>query len=127
LVRNRISSLGRGLEGVLRKIADARKIRLDVKGKTTLASEADLYDLIEAMYQIRWKTKGSRLITPATKALLHYLRTLRNGAAHASLVNKPVASPRETAAVVSQIANRLWSEVSATRARLAPTTIQKTW
>jgi hypothetical protein len=118
---------GRGLEGVLRKIADAKKIRLDVKGKTTPASEADLYDLIEAMYQIRWKTKGTRLITPETKALLHYLRTLRNSAAHASLMNKAMASPRETAAVVAQTANRLWAEVSTTRSRLAPTTVQKTW
>jgi hypothetical protein len=118
---------GRGLEGVLRKIADARKIRIDMRGKITPASEADLYDLIETMYQIRWKTKGIRLLTPETKALLHYLRTLRNSTAHASLVKKPIAGPRETAAVVAQTANRLWGEVSTTRSQLAPTTVQKTW
>ena len=118
---------GRGLEGVLREIADARKILLDVKGKTTPASEADLCDLIEAMYQIRWKTKKTRLITPETKALLHYLRTLRNSAAHSSRVRRTVANPRATAAVVAQTANRLWTEVSSSRSRLAPSIVQKTW
>ena len=68
---------GRGLEGVLRKIADVRKLFLVVKGKSSPASEADFYDLIETMFQIRWKKSGTRLITPETKTLLHYLRTLR--------------------------------------------------
>src|SRR5258708_10474247 len=45
---------GRGLEGVLRKIADVRKITLEVKGKMSPASEADVYDLIEAMSRLRW-------------------------------------------------------------------------
>lgn len=118
---------GRGLEGVLREIADVRKISLVVKGRASPASEADLYDLIEAMCQVRWKAKGTRLITSETKTLLHYLRTLRNSGAHAARETRPVVSPRETAVVVAETANRLWNEVSTTRARLDPTTVQKTW
>jgi len=75
---------GRGLEGVLRKIADVRKIVLESRGKKSPACEVDVcfYDLIETMFQVRWKTRDTRLITPETKALLHYLRTLRNSGAH---------------------------------------------
>jgi hypothetical protein len=119
---------GRGLEGVLRKIADVRKISLDVRGKMSPASEADVYDLIEAMSRLRWKTSGTRFITPQIKALLHFLRSLRNSAAHASGHRRHAAiSPRETATVIAETANRLWNEISRTRARLAPPTIQKTW
>src|SRR6185437_15810335 len=60
---------GRGLEGVLRKIAAARKISLQTK-KTAPASEADSYDLIEVMYRVKWKLTGVSLISQETKALL---------------------------------------------------------
>jgi hypothetical protein len=119
---------GRGLEGVLRKIADIRKIALDIKGKAYPASEVDVYDLIETMFRIRWKSKGTRLITPDTKALLHYLRSLRNSCAHAPASGaRQINAPREMATVVAETANRLWNDVSKTRARLDPTTVQKTW
>jgi hypothetical protein len=119
---------GRGLEGVLRKIADTRKITLDIKGRPAPASEADLYDLIEAMSRVRWKKSGAHLITQETKALLHYLRSLRNSGAHAKRPGKgPMVSPRETATLVAETADRLWNDVSQTRARLAPLLIQKTW
>lgn len=119
---------GRGLEGVLRKIAGVRKIELVIKGKSTSASEVDIYDLIETMYQVKWKTTGLPLITKETKALLHYLRALRNESAH-SRPNKrrTTISPRETAKVVAEAANQLWREVTSTRARLASATITKTW
>jgi hypothetical protein len=119
---------GRGLEGVLRKIADVRKIALEVKGKASPASEADVYDLIEAMSRVRWKTSRTRVITPETKALLHYLRSLRNSGAHASGHGKlSLIGPRETATVIAETANRLWNEISGTRARLDRLTVQKTW
>ena len=118
---------GLGVEGVLRKIASVRKISIEIKGKVTPASEAELYDLIEAMYQVRWRTKASRLISSDTRALLHYLRTLRNSGAHAPRGAKQMTSPREMVAVAAQTANLLWLEVSTTRSRLTPTTIQKTW
>jgi len=72
----------RGFEGVIRKIAEVRKIMLDVKGKTLPAYEVDLRYLIETMGQLRWRNNSARVIEPETKALLHYLRTLRNSSAH---------------------------------------------
>lgn len=118
---------GRGLEGVLRRIAEVRNISLEVKGRAVPASETDLHDLIETMYQLRWKTKRTRLISAETKALLHYLRALRNSGAHAGPGGRSVVNAREKAALVAETANRLWSEVSETRARLHPTAVQKTW
>lgn len=119
---------GRGLEGVLRRIADVRKIAIEVKGKTSPASEADFYDLIEAMSRVRWKTSRTRLITPEIKALLHYLRSLRNSGAHPTGPSgRSTISPRETATLIAETADRLWKDVSGTRARLDPPAVQKTW
>jgi hypothetical protein len=118
---------GRGLEGVLRKIANIRKILLESKGKTAPAAEADLHDLIETMYQLRWKTKGTRLISPEAKALLHYLRTLRNNGAHPVAGSRSAVNLREKAVLVAETANRLWNEVSKTKARLHPAVVPKTW
>lgn len=119
---------GRGLEGVLREIVRLRRIEIvDGKGRASPAFEADFYDIIEAMFQLRWKRNGARLITPDTKALLHYLRTLRNAGAHANIRQaRFVASPRETAALTAETANELWKQ-AATRAQLTPTSVQRTW
>lgn len=118
---------GRGLEGVLRKIAAVRKISLQTK-KLFPASEADTYDLIEVMYRVRWKTTGMPLISQETRALLHYLRTLRNGGAHPKNDAKPNSGARELAIVISAAANQLWSQVvSNTRARIEPKVVQKGW
>jgi hypothetical protein len=79
------------------------------------------------MYHIRWKTKGTRLINSETKALLHYLRVLRNGGAHAAIQGtRSVVNPRETAVVIAETANELWKE-AVTRAQIVPLTVQKTW
>lgn len=120
---------GRGLEGLLRSVARVKKISLVAKGKTSPASEADFYDLIETMYQIRWKTKGTRVITSETKALLHYLRSLRNSGAHpvAARRTQHGATPRDMAAVVAGTANQIWHDIAQTRARLDPTTVHRTW
>jgi hypothetical protein len=119
---------GRGLEGVLRKIADVRNISLEVKGKAAMpASKTNLHDLIETMYQLRWKTKQTRLISAETKALLHYLRALRNSEAHPLPQSRSVIDLRERAVVIAETANRLWNEVSKTKARLHPKVVTKTW
>ncbi|MGO9404751.1 MAG: hypothetical protein ACLPVW_14910 [Terriglobales bacterium] len=120
---------GRGLEGVLRNVARLKKISLAAKGKTSPASEADFYDLIETMSQIRWKVKGTRLITSETKALLHYLRSLRNSGAHPAAASKSKrgATPRDVAAVIAGTASQIWNDVAMTRARLEPTTVNRTW
>lgn len=80
------------------------------------------------MSRMRWKASGTQLIGPDTKALLHYLRTIRNSGAHPTRGSslRPVG-PRQTASLVAETANRLWKQVSASRARLAPSTVQKSW
>jgi hypothetical protein len=119
---------GRGLEGVLRKIAQRRKVMIEVRGKVEPASEADVSDLIEVMFRIRWKATGTRLIEQETRALLHYLRTLRNAGAHPHHDGQQrLTNSREIASIVVETANRLWKDVTGTRARFYPTTIQKTW
>jgi hypothetical protein len=118
---------GRGLEGVLKEIADLRHISLEIKGKAVPPSELDLHDLIEMMYQLRWKATGARLISADTKALLHYLRALRNSGAHPATEARRAVSLREKAVLVAETASRLWNEVSETKARLHPTVVQKTW
>jgi len=118
---------GRGLEGVLRRIADLRHISLEAKGKAVPASELDLHDLIETMYQLRWKTKRTRLISADTRALLHYLRALRNSGAHPAIGTRHPVNLREKAVLVAETASRLWNEVSETKAHLRPPVVQKTW
>jgi hypothetical protein len=119
---------GRGLEGVLRKIALMRKVMIEVKGRPEPACDADLRDLIEVMYRLHWKVSGRRLIPKETMALLQYLRTLRNAGAHSGPQGRlPTIGARESAVVVTETAKRLWDEVTGTRAKLANTTIQKSW
>jgi hypothetical protein len=120
---------GRGLEGVLREVARVRKISiLNNKGKTLPASEIELYDLIEVVSHVRWKSSGIPLISSETKALLHYLRALRNTSAHASPSGvKAYSTPREMAVVSAATANRIWADTTKNKARLEPTTVPKTW
>ena len=117
---------GRGLEGVLRQIAKNRKLSIEAGKKREPAHEAYTANLIEALYRVRWKVKGDRLITKETRALLHFLRTIRNANAHPHGLNRS-ANPRETAILVAGTANRLWKETSNSRARLEPSVVKKTW
>jgi hypothetical protein len=117
----------RGLEGVLRAIAARRKICIVIKGNAEPAAEADLHDLIETMFRVRWKVRNVRLISAQTRGLLQYLRTVRNAHAHASAsATIPETEPRETATILARTANGLWSE-GMSRARLVPLSIPRTW
>jgi hypothetical protein len=118
---------GRGLEGVLREIARLKKILFEVKGKPTPACEADFFDLIEIMSRVRWKVNGTFLLPRDTKALLHYLRTIRNSGAHPAGSSYGSREFRETAILVANTADRLWRSISSSRARVDPTTVQKSW
>lgn len=120
--------VGRGFETVLRSIAKSRKIMISNKNQIEPASEADLFNLIEAMARLRWKRTASKLITTETKALLHYLRALRNSNAHPILEGtRSAIGAREIASLTTEIASRLWKDVTGTRARFAQTTINKSW
>lgn len=103
---------GRGMEGVLREIASKRKITFQIGNRTSPAHEADVFDLIEIMFQLRWKKSGTRLISTDTKNLLHYLRAIRNSSAHASRAPKRMSSPREIAVIIARNASDLWNDVS---------------
>jgi hypothetical protein len=78
--------LERGLEGVLREITEVRHLAFEAKGKTIPATEADFYDLIEVIWQVRWKTKGTACCESARDRASRYgdskahVEGCRNGA-----------------------------------------------
>jgi len=79
---------GRGEEGVLRKIADFRS-------GATISGPPKNFDLIEAMFR-------DGVISKDTKALLHYLRELRNSEAHSDgTKRRSLDNPRGTATTVA--------------------------
>lgn len=117
----------RGLEKVLRQIASDRHIQITLGPKTEAASEADLHDLIEVMARIKWKVKGTVLITRETRTLLQHIRTVRNGGAHSGAQDVDTEHLRQTASIIAHAANRLWKSVATSRAKLDPTTIVKKW
>ena len=117
----------RGLEKVIRRIASDRHIQITIGPKTEPATEADLHDLIEAMARVRWKVKGTALITKETRTLLQYVRTVRNSGAHVGTQDEGTEQLRRTASIIAHAANRLWKSVSTNRAKLDPTTIVKKW
>lgn len=117
----------RGLEKVVRQIARDRKIVLATSKKTQPAAEADLHDLIETMARVRWKAKDEPLLTKEAKSLLEYIRTLRNGGAHSGRADADTTDFRQKSAIIARSANQLWHAITTSRAKLAPTQIQKDW
>lgn len=119
---------GRGLEGVLRRVAKDRRILIQTaKGSPKNASEVDFADLIEVIGRVRWKTRDVPLVSRETKTLLHYLRTIRNSQAHPQEEGDRSRTARETARLTAVTANSIWNETSTSRARLHPTTVMKDW
>lgn len=117
----------RGLEKVLRKIAQDRKLVTVFKNKQRPTEEIDFYDLIETFARVSWKSSRASLISPDAKALLHYLRTLRNRGAHKRHGRSEDEGIREKACLVAKIAGQLWASVHGKRARLYPILIAKDW
>jgi hypothetical protein len=117
----------RGLEKVVREIARGRKIVLVIGKKSQPASRADLHDLIETMARVRWKAKNEPLLTKEAKSLLGYIRTVRNGGAHSGRSDADTTDFRQKAAIIARSANQMWNGITTSRARLAPTQIQKDW
>jgi hypothetical protein len=116
----------RGLEKVLRRIANDRKITLTFGKNSVSASEANLHDLIEGMAQVRWKVKGTHLLSKETKTLLQYIRTVRNSGAHSGSSDLETENLRHTASIIARAAQRLWN-ASSNRAKLLTLIIPKTW
>jgi hypothetical protein len=117
----------RGLEKVLRRIARDRKITTVIKNKNIPTQDADFYDLIETLARVRWKTRNVPLISPDTKALLHYLRSLRNRGAHKGHGQSEEEGIREKACLVAKTAGKLWASVDGKRARVEPVILTKDW
>ena len=117
----------RGLEKVLRRIARDRKLVTVIKSKQRQTEDVDFYDLVESFARIGWKTRNELLISPDTKALLHYLRTLRNRGAHKGTSRSDESGIREKACLIAKTAGQLWASVDGKRARLDPVVITKDW
>ncbi len=117
---------GRGLEGVLRRIASDKKLSIHgTRGNPKPAQDADFYDLIEDLSRVRWKVRDVPLISSEIRTLLHYLRTIRNGQAHPRPSSKDFKTARESAKVAAITASSLWKDASS-RAKLYPLVIMKT-
>lgn len=117
----------RGLEKVLRKIAQDRRLVTVLKNKQKPTEEVDFYDLIETLARVSWKSSRVSLISADTKALLHYLRTLRNRGAHKRHGRSEDEGIREKACLVAKTAGQLWGSVHGKRARLDPLIVAKDW
>ncbi len=118
---------GRGLEAVVRQIGVQRKIELATnKGKKT-ADEIDFHDLIEVISRLKWKASKKPLISREMKALLLYLKAIRNSGAHPGADGFGTQTARETANVVAKAATRLWLSTAKSRARIEPLIVQKSW
>ncbi len=119
---------GRGLEAVLRGIADLHDMRLDASGKEIPLSEASFYDLIEAMYHCRPGGDRARMISLETRQLLHFLRSARNARAHPQLAEGAMlGSPRDAAGLVARLASQLWETKSQPDEGLRKYVVRKSW
>lgn len=121
---------GRGLEGVLRELVGKRKIQISIpkKKKTRPVSEADFYDLIQALHHMRWKKDDIPVIDKETMGLLNFLRTMRNSGAHPTKSKKKLNRTwRELAVVITQTADSLWNDTRWKRAKLTSNVIEKDW
>lgn len=119
-------SAGRGLEGVLRAVAQKKLLLIETRGVLKPAAEEDFFDLIECLSRTRWRTDKSPIISQRIKSLLHHIRTSRNAVAH------PVTIPieenwRELAVIVTSNANRIWKVGQRRYAGLREKKIVRSW
>jgi hypothetical protein len=96
---------GRGLEGVVRRIA------LDHKVVTQPIERARFMQILEALEKKRFAHDKALVIDERTKHLLHYSRTVRNQSAHPSKCNH-VEPYREQAVLMAKKADELWKRCS---------------
>ncbi|MDA2933698.1 hypothetical protein MYX82_05090 [Acidobacteria bacterium AH-259-D05] len=127
-----VLAVGRGLEGVVRAIAREKELVISHnskhnKDKESPACQARLYDLVEALYRVRWQQDGATLIDQTTRNLLHFLRSMRNRSAHPTRDSPPQHKNwREVAVIAARSAQNLWTEAKS-RQGLAEKVIDKTW
>jgi hypothetical protein len=117
----------RGLEGVLRRVAEWQQITLVTGRGQQRACDAEMRDVIEVMHHARWKATKRALISTEMKGLLHYLRAVRNSDAHSSPERPTRAAARETASLIAKAANDVWRQCTRPRVRLETRAINKTF
>jgi len=120
-------SASRGLELVLRRIARRRGLRVRTKSKLAPAADLSFHDLIELFYRMQWHDGGGRVISSSFRALLHYLRRVRNEVAHADEGGQALLKPRETALLVTTGAVHLWQRIARSKSRFRSGTIERAW
>lgn len=113
---------GRGVERVLREIAKRRKLKKKSEKGLRGIEELWFKDLLDALSKVHWGRTGKPLIERDTKALLDFVRELRNRTAHPD-EPESVRNPREVVLVMAEHAATLWKRTSG-RARLQPVVIE---
>jgi hypothetical protein len=118
---------GRGLEGIVRRIIRDRRVQLQIKNSSGLASEADFADVVEVARRLRWRKDETRLFSSDTIQLLHWQRDIRNAGAHPGSRRQSKES-RTVARAVLELCDHLWKiHTSNTRAQLKDLLIIKAW
>lgn len=121
---------GRGLECVLRMIAQNLRINVEVKGNTTPLHEMDFADIAEALRRVRWKKSGSPVMDRELKSLIDLLRTARNAVGHPKQKGQKSslkANWREVALLAASAAADAWRESSGGRRKVVPIVLPRDW
>lgn len=121
---------GRGLERILRTIAQNLRIQVEVKGKATPLHEMDFADIGEALRRVRWKKSGSPVIDRELKSLIDLLRTARNAVGHPKQKGQKSslkANWREVALLAASAAADAWQESSGGRRKVVPVVLPRDW
>jgi hypothetical protein len=119
---------GRAMEGILRHIARTRRVTILHRGTKLAVQDLSFKNLIEAFYRIRFRKTGERVLSREMRALLDFVRELRNTHAHpATPGRRQTIAPREAAILLAEFANSLWGDIVASKGGLAGTTVQRDW
>ncbi len=119
---------GRAIEGILRHIAHAKKISVLNRGTRLSGQEMSFKDLIEAFHRIRLRKTNERILSRDMRALLDYVRELRNAQAHPARGRRRRATaPREAATIIAELANSLWDEIMTSKSAVVGTRVRKDW
>lgn len=115
----------RGLERACRSVADLYGLTLTIGSNAAKPlSECDLHDILEALARACWGD-GSKVLDKTERALVQFVRQMRNLAGHA--VPSAVTAWRATAALAAAATCRLLARAAEPSQSIAPTAITKQW
>lgn len=117
----------RGLEAVLREITRKSGNTLRRNGrKVEPVADLDLFDLIEASHRLRWVSDKRPVLDRRTRAILHYLRQVRNATAHPESDDN-VDTWDETVMSATKQAAGLWKISKHGRRKAMPRELSRDW